>query len=111
MGAGADVVILGPDGAGMDNSWHINGKTGDVYKVEFQRTVAADGTDSTSILWEFIRNEQVNFQEVAAEHKYFMVGSWSDFAKMEVMEFSADTSTFTKDILIGPSGSESFQIL
>lgn len=110
-GSGADAVILGPDGAGLDESWHIEGKPGDIYKVNFHRPVAADGAGKKSISWEFIKNEEVNFEEMAKEHKYFIVGSWSDFSDVDPMVYKPDEHAFTKEVSIGPSGFETFQIL
>jgi len=110
--AGAEATMLGPDPfGGLDKCWRITGEAGEVFRVEFHRTVSAEGEDSKSVAWEALRKEPLDFEEMAKAHKYHVVGSWDDLAKMAEMDLDEDTGTFSTEVRIGSSGSESFQIL
>merc|ERR1712178_149350 len=76
----ADTEIAGPDGHGLFLKWQLPNKAGDVYKVKFLRTFADNGIEShRSISWEFIRNETVDFEELAKSHSYYVISSSTDF--------------------------------
>merc|ERR1712087_632874 len=82
---GADSKICGPDGIGLPDTWRIDGKLGDIYRVEFRRSVAKDGYDARSISWYYVRSEAPNFEEITKEHRYFVVGSFNEFSRADAM--------------------------
>lgn len=106
-----EAPVLGPDGLGLGRGWRLQGKAGDVYRVQFQRLVGEEGIDTRCMSWSFMRASPPDFKALAKHHKYYLVGSPSDFTKLVEMDFDEVRGTFTVEMSIGPSGHESFQIL
>jgi len=114
--AGADDGILGPDELGQGQNWIIRGKVGDVFKVTFTRHVRR-GQDSRKISWEHVRSEEVDFEDRAHAHKYYLVGSWNEFQEAKEMVEDEDQApekgrrVLKQEFLVGKHGTEKFQIL
>lgn len=101
--------ISGPDEFGYLKRWTIHGEVGDVFRIEFRRTIVG-AEDQKAIRWELERNEPVDFEELAKSHKYFLAGSWTDFKK--TIEMKKDKNgNFFSEIIMGSAGTETFQIL
>lgn len=108
--ADATAKVMGPDCCGLGKSWRLGGKAGDIFRVEFRRTTHPDGRDQRSISWKLVRTATVNFEALAKDHKYFVVGSWTNFKEVQEMKKEAG-GTFSAEITIGSSGREYFQLL
>lgn len=106
--------ILGPEDCfGVQRSWKLTGQAGDIFRIEFSRSVSPSG-DDRSVSWSFVRNVKPDFEALAANHSYSIVGSWTDFAKRQPMTATKDAAgrvEWTADIEVGVSGRESFQFL
>eukprot|EP00930_Biecheleria_cincta_P001004 TRINITY_DN10217_c1_g2_i1.p1 TRINITY_DN10217_c1_g2~~TRINITY_DN10217_c1_g2_i1.p1 ORF type:complete len:1354 (-),score=214.96 TRINITY_DN10217_c1_g2_i1:54-4115(-) len=102
--------IIGPDGLGHGRNFSIEGKVGDIFEVEFTRIVRKE-QEKRSLSFKFLRHETVDFEERAKTHKYQIVGSWSDFQQTRDLKKDKETGTWWQEILIGKTGTESFQIL
>ncbi|CAK9113084.1 unnamed protein product [Durusdinium trenchii] len=109
-----DDNILGPDDRGQGYYWKLNGEVGDVFRITFHRRVRR-GEDKRSISWEHLRSEEVNFEERAKDHNYFIVGSWNGFKDCQAMKKETDenglATSYWQEITLGDSGTETIQIL
>nr|AQS99172.1 type I polyketide synthase [Gambierdiscus excentricus] len=101
--------IGGPDDAGHGCNWTIRGQAGDVFRIEFQRSLDDTGFQSMKVSWRRVRSQQLEEKilKEARRTKYFLVGSWNSYrARKEMVwrgtHFEAEVSTLAK---------ESFQIL
>jgi len=56
----AEETVLGPDDMGGDLSWTIDGKPGDKYTIQFQRTFDG-GKESKKVSWQHTGHEAVTF--------------------------------------------------
>lgn len=102
--------VAGPNGLGHGRNFTIEGNVGDIYEVEFTRSVRKE-QDKRAMSYKFIRHETVDFEERAKTHKYHIVGSWSDFRETRELKLDKDTGTWWQEVTIGKSGTETFQIL
>jgi len=110
VGSDSSSTIHGPDGLGQGKNWQISGKVGDVFRIDFQRHVVKQ-KDQRSLSWQFVRPGEVDFQEMAKSHKYFLAGSWNGFQDVELMTLDTDSGHYRQEVTIGMSGTETFQIL
>lgn len=106
---GNDSAVLGPDAYGQDIDWCLNGKAGDVFEVEFQRTCVG-GADEKQITWRHVKNSPLNPEEMESQ-SYSIVGSWTDFMQRENMTYHENNSSWVAEVKIGKSGCEFFQLL
>jgi len=108
----ADQEIAGPDGSGLFKKWQLPNKAGDVYTVSFSRTFADDGMEThRSIGWEFVRNEPIDFKELAKSHKYYVISSSTDFEVLNEMEFDETDDTWAAWVELATARKEDFIIL
>jgi len=102
--------IIGPNGDGMGLNWTIEGKVGDLVRVEFRRNIV-NGEDVKSIAWEKEGSEEVDFEAMSKKHKWHVIGSFTDFRKTLEMEKDEETGGLKLEITVGKSGKEYFQFL
>lgn len=109
-----DRAIRGPDGYGLGKSWRLDGKVGDVFRITFHRSVEADTGDIRKVQSSLVRSAAKSSASKAARnpnHRYFLVGSWSNFTKLKEMSYEDAEKAFVAEVMIGESGREAFQIL
>jgi len=102
--------IVGPSGDGMGLNWWIEGKVGDLVRVDFRRSVV-DCKDQRTISWEKEGFKEVDFEAIAKEHKWHVIGSFTGFQKTMEMEKDEETGGWKVEITVGRSGKEHFQFL
>jgi len=102
--------ILGPDECGQGKNWQIHGRLGDFFRVQFRRKIV-NGQDVRAISWEYTRHEEVDFEELAKSHRYYLAGSWTDFKKLQELEYNEADGDYQAQIKFGRTEQESFQIL
>lgn len=106
---GADAEVLGPDGLGHGKNWRLTGQVGDYFRIELRRRIV-EGQDCRSIRWEHTGNGEVDHVERAKSHKYFYVGSSTDFQEPQEMIRDGETGNFHHEVSLAKSGTERFQI-
>ncbi|CAJ1427227.1 unnamed protein product, partial [Effrenium voratum] len=104
--------ITGPSAYNQGLHWKLSGQVGDIFKVTFRRSVRRD-EDKRSISWEKTGSREVDFEELAKSHQYFLVGSWNAFEHArEMKKVDQDGKVvFQQEVTVGQSGTEAFQIL
>lgn len=103
--------LRGPDGYGVAKGWRLPGKAGDVFRIHFRRTLPSSGVDDKSVSWSLQPPSASPSQELALQHSYCIVGSWSSFVSKDSMTFDQAKSTWLAEVQVGQSGMEFFQIL
>ncbi|CAE8632295.1 unnamed protein product [Polarella glacialis] len=106
--------IVGPDAFGLGRGWPLGGKAGDIFEVEFRRSVATSGSDDRSVTWNRLEatGTALDYVEVMARSfTYCVVGSWSHFTKREEMSFDEERQAWVADVVVGQTGLECFQVL
>jgi hypothetical protein len=107
-----DVRVKGADHRGFDKYWEISGAPGDKFHVEFRRRRNAEGEDSMSVSWKYVDSAPVDMRHAASSHKYYLVGSWLNFAEAEEMNKDEETGHFSRTVTISArDGKEQFRIL
>lgn len=102
--------VAGPDDQGHGYSWFLNGKAGDVIRVEFQRAYVG-GTINMHVGWRRLRKEPLQQDQLALRDRmqYYIVGSWDRWSRRHLMTWDGDSYAYMVDI--GPKGKETFQVL
>nr|AQS99210.1 type I polyketide synthase [Gambierdiscus polynesiensis] len=100
--------ILGPDEQ-IDHSWAIQGRVGDVYRIEFQRAVE-ETKDNKTVSWTFQRNVELTKaqRDTARRPMFFVLGSWDDLSGLHRMHWTGEYFQFY--VQLGARARESFQI-
>jgi len=106
---GTHADVLGPDDMGAGQFWQIRGKVGDIYSIDFQRTMDESGFQTMVVTWRFVRNQRLDQSrlESAQSLKYFLVGTWDSFRTKSQLEW--DGTQYKAEMTV--KGIESFQIL
>jgi len=111
MTDGSPNQVLGPDfvpGGGWN--WEINGRPGDICRVEFRRLREA-GFDQRTVSWH--RTGRVLLgtadKEMVRYPRFFAIGSWDSW--YEHLEMLWDGTEYRLRLRLGSTGKESFQIL
>jgi len=109
-GGGGACEVLGPDDEGSDLNWFVDGKAGDVFRVQFQRTFE-EGADIKKVSWSLLHHEQLSDDQLVAASlpRYCILGTWSGWAKSAAMDW--DGEHYRYRLRLGSRGEESFQIL
>mmetsp|Transcript_103255 Transcript_103255/g.266946 ORF Transcript_103255/g.266946 Transcript_103255/m.266946 type:complete len:1174 (+) Transcript_103255:93-3614(+) len=105
--------VLGPD-EGVDNAWALQGRTGDVVRVQFQRNVERGGVDEKTVSWNVVRHEKELHRDIVrfkSKPSYFICGMW-DFMKYPLrMNWTSGTNSYCQFFIqLGSSKRESFVI-
>jgi len=105
--------ITGPDDYIHGLNWALNGKAGDVFRIEFQRSFE-DGEDVKELRWHLLRHEDLTLEEISeSRHQhYYLVGSMDMGREQKIkMEWDQDNECYLAQFEIGPAGEEIFNIL
>lgn len=102
--------ILGPNGDGMGLNWKIDGKVGDLVRVSFRRNMV-EGESVKTMTWQKEGFKEVDFEAISKQHKWHVIGSFTDFRKTLEMEKDGETENYKLEITVGKSGKETFQFL
>mmetsp|Transcript_59166 Transcript_59166/g.190309 ORF Transcript_59166/g.190309 Transcript_59166/m.190309 type:complete len:1000 (-) Transcript_59166:277-3276(-) len=107
---GGSGAARGPDSEGQDFAWSLHGKAGDVFLIEFSRTLE-NGLDAKRISWRLERHEEPSIDEqmLMRRPRYCMVGSWDGW--MHSQEMTWNGKSYEYIVQVGVAGYESFQIL
>lgn len=102
--------VFGPDAADKDSCWCLDGQAGDVFKIQFQRSMDK-GIDTKRISWQKVRDEPLSDAEKSAalRPRYCMVGTWDNFKVPKEMTWTGTAYSFSVEV--GRQGTASFQIL
>merc|ERR1712032_1509376 len=75
----AGAPVGGPDdeARGCGCGWLLTGRVGNVFRIEFERTLDA-GLDKKNVTWKHVRDEELNEAEleIAKGPQLSVVGSW-----------------------------------
>mmetsp|Transcript_24537 Transcript_24537/g.70517 ORF Transcript_24537/g.70517 Transcript_24537/m.70517 type:complete len:1160 (-) Transcript_24537:68-3547(-) len=109
-GWGEPSGVLGPEVAEQMQSWELPGKAGDVFLIEFQRTLEG-GLDNKRVNFRWLRHEEVTDEEVLLmkRPRYCIAGTWDGWQRMQEMSWIG--GGYEHVVQVGPVGYESFQIL
>merc|ERR1712032_1293874 len=77
--------VLGPDEF-CDNMWELLGKPGDVFRIEFHRTVEL-GTEMKKVSWNMVRQQSPDQELVrfAGVRKYYISWSWNPLSPSKML--------------------------
>eukprot|EP00930_Biecheleria_cincta_P003139 TRINITY_DN104075_c0_g1_i1.p1 TRINITY_DN104075_c0_g1~~TRINITY_DN104075_c0_g1_i1.p1 ORF type:complete len:1195 (+),score=182.04 TRINITY_DN104075_c0_g1_i1:72-3587(+) len=105
----------GVEGPGLwdpGTSWMLDGRAGDVFRLEFRRSQVHEKTDA-SMIWRYLRNEPLTEIEIRQTLKpcYCVVGSWNGFRDVQPMIWDEFQGCYTYTLRITDVGMERFQIL
>lgn len=109
--ADAQARILGPDGnQGRGTNWLLGGKAGDVFSIEFQRTLE-DGSDKKKVSWKKERQEVLTEEQqaIAARPRFSVIGTWDDGTGQTEIRWTGQCYEFC--LQVGARGIEGFQVL
>lgn len=67
--------------------------------------------EKLSLGWQRIGKRTVDYKAIVKSHKYYLTGSWNQFKTNREMEPDEARTTWSREIVVGSSGRESFQIL
>nr|AQS99306.1 type I polyketide synthase [Gambierdiscus excentricus] len=106
---GITANALGPDSSGQGQCWSAGGQLGDVFELQFQRSLER-GFDERSLSIRCIRHEDLTEEEVflARRPRYRIVGTWDGW---QGKEMTWTGNRFEHFVQVGTVGMESFQIL
>nr|AQS99270.1 type I polyketide synthase [Gambierdiscus excentricus] len=106
--ADSSADILGPDEQ-IGHQWAIDGRVGDVFRVEFQRSLERAKDDKT-VSWTLLRNVELTTaqRDMALRPMFFVVGTWDDLTGLHRMHWTGEYFQFY--VQLGARAKESFQI-
>merc|ERR1712151_8128 len=95
-GATDDCHVLGPSSAPPFLHWSLDGKAGDVFRIEFQRSMAK-GLDTKKISWRKVKEEPLSKEETLAARRgrYCITGTWGNWSKPQEMKWNGDEFAIT----------------
>jgi hypothetical protein len=108
-GADESAEVLGPEEP-VGHAWALQGKAGDVFRIEFQRFTDADGKEVKKVNWKFLRNEPPStaMKEQASRPQFFVSGSWDTGTQFHRMNFTGEYYQFY--VVLGKGKKESFRV-
>lgn len=116
--AGPEADARGPDAAGKDKTWLIDGRADGVkpwtiYEVRFQWRFTWDVGELRSVTWRPTNQvAPVAARSALHKHTYSIVGTWSSWQFQGMMRLPAQEETlWTTTVRIGFSGREEFQFV
>jgi hypothetical protein len=109
---GGDEEILGPDDESMGTSWHIAGKPGETFSIEFQRLADSSGSGQMKVCWSSLGSRSMSKHQLeeAAQVKYFLISSLDGFRSRKEMSRLAD-GDFAHEVVLGREAEVQFQVL
>lgn len=101
---------FGPDQWGRGLSWLMEGKPGDVFEVELQRSGGEVSAASLQVCWRLVRQEEPSPElvEQARVPRYYLVGSWDRWLTRRKMTLQG--KRYVAEVAVG-TDPERFQIL
>jgi len=105
-GADADAAVFGPDEQ-IGHYWQLPGGRGDVFKVDFQRSVE-EGKDSMKVSWEFLRTAELKDTRswLAGRPHFYISGTWDGHSAVHRMHDYGEYYQFY--VQLGEAQKESF---
>lgn len=103
--------VGGPSDEGHGYHWELKGEAGDVFRIEFQRSMDETGFQSMKVSWRCVRSQTVDYAQLreARRTKYFIVGSWTGYKSRQELKPNSIGGYFSTEVTV--RGLERFQIL
>nr|AQS99225.1 type I polyketide synthase [Gambierdiscus polynesiensis] len=105
--------VIGPDDYIHGVSWCLDGRAGDIFRIELERTFA-DGKESRALSWMKLRHEELTREErkEARTTSYYLVGSMEMGREQKLkMDWDQERMLYVATFEIGRSGEEWFAFL
>eukprot|EP00440_Ansanella_granifera_P014072 gb/GFBE01015293.1/.p1 GENE.gb/GFBE01015293.1/~~gb/GFBE01015293.1/.p1 ORF type:complete len:1187 (+),score=233.74 gb/GFBE01015293.1/:1-3561(+) len=105
--------ISGPGHWESGLAWQLEGKAGDVFRIEFRRSQELGKQEDMAVTWTHVRHEPLTDAEQlqALRPCWTVLGSWSSWRDTQPMIWEEDRNLYSFQLQIGDVGRERFQLM